>query len=179
MKLSLFFALAVLILLVAGVSYGSWRLYQGHISTDLRRTLIAAADPTSSNTDVHAYLRRARLQIRTNRDAEVFGKLATSVQLRDIVLQHELQVSKRSLEEANEFSNSDCGQVGSLDIKELEAARGRALMERCSKEQAVEKAESDSLRAQMALDQRNIERAQSLLREFRNELGLPMVSDQH
>ena len=179
MKVSPPLASAVLILLVAGVSYGGWRIYQGHLSGDLRRTLIAAADPTASNADIHAYLRRARLQVRTDRDAEVFGKLATSVQLRDIVLQHELLVSQRSLDEANKSANSVCGQLGRLGIKELESPRGHALLEECGKEQAVEKAQSDSLQKQMALDQENMERAQSLLKEFRNELGLPAAGSRN
>jgi hypothetical protein len=53
------------------------------LSTDLKQTLLAAADPTSTNADVRSYIRTARLQVRTQKDHTVFDKLVKFVELLD------------------------------------------------------------------------------------------------
>lgn len=53
------------------------------LSADLKQTLLAAADPTSTDADVRSYIRTARLQVRTKRDHTVFDKLVRYVALLD------------------------------------------------------------------------------------------------
>ncbi len=178
MKVKSLFAMVVLALTLSGIAYGAFRLYERHLSNGLRRTLLAAADATASNADIHAYLRRARLQIRTERDAEVFGKLATAVQLSDSARQHERLNLQNLSGNANQLENSPCMQMGRLTMKEMMSPRGHALTEKCSLQNVADKAELDSAKAQDATDQKNRERAQALFREFRNDLGLPPIEKQ-
>jgi hypothetical protein len=175
MKMKLLLVLVVLVLLLSGVSYGGWRLYQRHLSSDLRRTLIAAADPTASDADLQAYLHRARLQVRTERDAEIFGKIATAVQLNDTVRKQVLLNAQRMVDIASRDlnENSACRQMLRLGVKEMMSSRAQVLREQCEKQQAVEKAEQESEQAQQATYQKEMDRARTLFRDFRNELGLP------
>jgi len=62
--------------------FGGYELYEKrYLSSDLRRTLTAAMDPAATNGDIMAYVRDARLQIRTMKDAAVFQKFEECVQL--------------------------------------------------------------------------------------------------
>jgi len=67
------------ILITAG--FGGWHLYQNHLSSDLKRTLIAGVDPNANEADVHVYIRDARLQVRTKKDQTTFDKLVRVMQL--------------------------------------------------------------------------------------------------
>jgi peptidoglycan hydrolase-like protein with peptidoglycan-binding domain len=53
------------------------------LSADLKQTLLAAADPTSTDADVRSYIRTARMQVRTQKDHTVFDKLVKYVALLD------------------------------------------------------------------------------------------------
>jgi hypothetical protein len=62
--------------------FGGYVLYQRHyLSSDIRRSLTAAMDPTATESDVLTYIRDARLQVRTERDRETLEKFETCVQL--------------------------------------------------------------------------------------------------
>lgn len=52
-----------------------------YLSSDLKRTLIAAMDPAVTENDIMAYIHEARLQVRTRKDAEVLQKFQTAIQL--------------------------------------------------------------------------------------------------
>ena len=138
------------------------------------------ADPTASDADLHAYLRRGRLQVRTERDAEVFGKIATSVQLHDTVRKQLLLDAQRMNNFATQDldKNSACRQMIGLGVKELTSTRAQVLREKCEKQQAAERADLESDQAQQAINQKNMDRAQVLFREFRIELGLPPIENQ-
>jgi len=62
--------------------FGGYRVYDRHyLSSDLKRTLVAAVDPSASENDLVAYIRDARLQVRTTRDREVFTSFQDSYRL--------------------------------------------------------------------------------------------------
>jgi hypothetical protein len=56
-------------------------LYQRHLSSDLKRTLVAAMDPHCSVADVQQYLHAARPLVRTKRDAEVLAQMEHAFEL--------------------------------------------------------------------------------------------------
>jgi hypothetical protein len=63
-------------------SFGGYQLYQRHhLSSDLKRTLTAAMDSSATEEDVSTYLRDARLQVRTRKDAEILQKFQKAVHL--------------------------------------------------------------------------------------------------
>jgi capsule polysaccharide export protein KpsE/RkpR len=58
--------------------FGGYQLYQWrYLSSDIKRTLTAAMDPLASENDVMAYVRDARLQVHTQKDAEILEKVET------------------------------------------------------------------------------------------------------
>jgi hypothetical protein len=73
-----------LLLVIIGLAcFGSYRLYQRrYLSSDIKRTLKAAVDPAATEADVMAYIRDARLQVHTEKDAEVLQNFETCVQLK-------------------------------------------------------------------------------------------------
>ncbi len=172
--------LPVSILLMSGVTYGGWRLYQRHLSSDLRGTLVAAADPTASDAELHAYLRRARFQVRTERDAEIFGKIATAVQLsdggRELVLLDARRMANFASWDLKE--SSACRQLAGTGVKELTSPKALVKKKQCEKQLAAENAERQWEQAQKAIYQKNMVREQALFKDFRNELGLPPVENQ-
>ncbi len=77
-------------------------LYQHHLSSDLKRTLVAAMDPHCSVADVQQYLHAARPLVRTKRDAEVlaqtqeaFEMAADAQQTAQFLQQNPLQMLKQ------------------------------------------------------------------------------------
>jgi hypothetical protein len=71
-----------LIALAVCGSFGGYELYQRHhLSSDIKRTLTAAMDPSASEADVLTYIRDARLQVHTKKDADLSQKFQTCVQL--------------------------------------------------------------------------------------------------
>jgi predicted Zn-dependent protease len=67
--------------LIIGAGIGIYRHYQAnHISSDLRRTLTAAVDPRCSMNDELTYLRDARAQVRSLRDAQLEDYLQSAVE---------------------------------------------------------------------------------------------------
>jgi len=68
-----------LILLVAA-GFGAYHLYDTrYLTPTLKRTLTAAMDSSASRFDILSYLRDARLQVRTKRDAEVLKMFQDAV----------------------------------------------------------------------------------------------------
>jgi hypothetical protein len=51
------------------------------VSSDFKRVMTAAVDPTSTVADVRAYIRDARIQIRTTQDSLLFAKLLLATDL--------------------------------------------------------------------------------------------------
>jgi hypothetical protein len=49
------------------------------VSPDFKRVMTAAVDPTSTVADVRAYIRDARIQIRTAQDSFLFAKLLMGI----------------------------------------------------------------------------------------------------
>ena len=58
---------------IVGVLVGYQEYDKRYISSDLRRTLTAAVDVTASQADIESYIRTARLQVRTKKDAALLG----------------------------------------------------------------------------------------------------------
>lgn len=73
--------LVILVVVGLGSFGGYWFYEQHHISSDLKRTILAALDSHSTENDFHVYMREARLQVRTRRDAIVLAKLENAAEL--------------------------------------------------------------------------------------------------
>ncbi len=70
-----FFIGLLIVVVLSGTAVVGWSYYQNSVSWDLRRTLTTAARPDCSLDDISAYVRTARLQVRTRRDKELEGEL--------------------------------------------------------------------------------------------------------
>jgi hypothetical protein len=79
------FVLAYVIILLATAGYGGWCILQSTLSIDLKRTLTATADPSSSEVDVHVCIRDARLLVRAAEDRLVLNKLVAVLDIKDNV----------------------------------------------------------------------------------------------
>jgi hypothetical protein len=71
------------LVVLTAVCYGSFRLYENHLSSTLKRTLLASMDSSASENDIRSYLRDARLQVRTQKDAVVLQELEDAVNCAD------------------------------------------------------------------------------------------------
>ena len=61
----------VLAVILVGGCFGGYQLYQRHyLSSGMKRTLTAAMDPSATESDIRTYIRDARLQVHTSRDAK-------------------------------------------------------------------------------------------------------------
>lgn len=71
----------ILALLAVGGFFG-YRWYDAHhISSDLRRILLAVMDSNATDADRAQYMREARLTIRTHKDEIVLGELEQAVHI--------------------------------------------------------------------------------------------------
>lgn len=81
------------------------------LSADLKQTLLAAADPTSTDADVRSYIRTARVQVRTQRDRTVFDKLVKFVELQDDIAKQDESLGQLS------FSFEACSEYMVEDFR--------------------------------------------------------------
>ncbi len=81
------------------------------LSADLKQTLLAAADPTSTDADVRSYIRTARVQVRTQKDHIVFDKLVKYVALLDDASEQD------RLQEQLSYSFQDCSEYIVKDFR--------------------------------------------------------------
>ena len=74
MKRGIVIGLVCLVLLgLAGALVGR-RWYENHPSAQFKRTILAMLDPTAKPSDIMAYLREARLAVRTRKDSDILAK---------------------------------------------------------------------------------------------------------
>ena len=157
-------AIICLLLLVAS-SYGGRRLYEHHLSSDLRQTLVAAADPSASLDDVQAYVRDGRLQVRTERDRAELAKLVKLVQLQED--SEQLFVNLKG-----DIAGGPCPQLEQLeqleqlDSSEVTSSYGRNLATECKDNMRLLEEEQK----QVNNDTKEFNR---LFGELRADLGLP------
>jgi hypothetical protein len=81
------------------------------LSPDLKQTLLAAADPTSTDADVRSYIRTARVQVRTQKDHAVFDKLVKFVELQDDITKQDEALGQLS------YSFQDCSEYMVKDFR--------------------------------------------------------------
>lgn len=149
----------------------------------MKRTLTAAMDPAASEGDILAYIRDARLQIETKKDAEVLQKFQMVVQLTkdsseiNSRLFSEAMRSLESMASGDEYSTFD--RLVNLRSqhkpvpKDLEAQMDQALADveaRHKHEKEINDGEE-----KRAKDEANT--AKDLYKEVRLELGLPPLPD--
>jgi hypothetical protein len=76
MKRTTVLAMTLVGLALMGVALvGGYRVYQQHISSDVRAAVLAAVGDNATEADIVVYLRAAKLASRTKRDAEVVDLL--------------------------------------------------------------------------------------------------------
>jgi len=66
---------------IAALAVEGYRAYQAHVSSDLRKTLTAALDPTTRVGDIRTYQRKARLDVHTKKDRDLDAKFERLVAL--------------------------------------------------------------------------------------------------
>ena len=82
---------------------------EDQLSADLKQTLLASADPTSTTADVRVYIRTARVQIRTKKDREVFDKLVRYVELLDDADKQDAYLHSVT------YAFEDCAEYAAMD----------------------------------------------------------------
>jgi len=167
MNKSLKVAIFAILIAVVGLScIGGYQLYQRrYLSPDLKRTLTAALDPSATEGDILVYIRDARLQVRTNKDAEVLQKFQTCIRL-----------AKDASELNNQVFQETLSSIGDgLKCIGLPHSTQREIDDilRCDKEQLAETKRKQELHSAMdARAKSEGSAAKTLYGEVRMELGL-------
>lgn len=115
-----FFALLTTIglLALAAAIYTSYDRH--HLSTDLKQTLVEAAYPSNTFDQIDAYLHEARLQIRTQKDREVYGKFYEAVRIAEnIETPPQSKNSEESEQEAKNLYTEVRGDLGLTQFKSI------------------------------------------------------------
>jgi hypothetical protein len=170
--------LFVLVILLVAASYGGFQLYERHLSSNLKRTLVAALDQSATDADILVYVREARLQVRTEKDKATLSKLEKMLQLaqdaQEIEQRHWQKLTQRQEEMTmalgpyGDKSNYPCWMIEKVTGAAKESFR-KACQDQVEKNNAEEKAMNDENQtAQKARDN-----AQKLNGELHADLGLP------
>lgn len=180
-KLTIFGVLIVAI--IAGGFY-AYQFYQGHhLSSDLRRTLTAGMDPSATEADEHVYIRDARLQIRTRKDAMVLNQFETCFRLfkdaeetNSRLLNDSLQSLHNLTSDNNDFNRliemrSEYWREHVPVPKDLQARIDQFVVD----EKARHKQEDEVAQAERKRVDEEEATARKLYTELRSELGLPPV----
>jgi hypothetical protein len=172
----------VLAIVLAGGCFGGYQLYQRrYLSSNMKRTLTAAMDPSATESDIRTYIRDARLQIHTRKDAEILQKFQTVVQL----AKNSTETNTRLFNEAMHSLGSYREDYSTFDKlvelrseywrshipvpKSLQAQMDQALADvKARHKQELEIHDAEQKRAD---DEGNI--AKKLYGELRSELGVP------
>ncbi len=148
-----------LLAILGGCALGAWRIYERHLSADLRRTLMAAADPDCSEADLRAYIREARLQRRTEKDRAVVEELEQAVAL----------AADAEQQDAEYWQDWRAGMQESLGPVDVPQAEWDAHLRR-------EKADDAAADKALQLEKSDAVAAKQFFAKFRADLGLPPLA---
>jgi hypothetical protein len=176
-------SVGIVAVLLSGVSFAAYKVYDNiHISSDLKRVLIAANDKLNSDADIKAYVHQAKPLIKTKRDQEVEGKFQEAVSLAE----SSTEISNRLMEEtlssiSEKTDECDKSFYDLIDLENRYRADGIRVpqdlvdeIHQANKEvkpcieRRDQQREADEKAAKEQLKQ-----ARKLLGEVRSELGLP------
>jgi hypothetical protein len=156
-----------------------------YLSSDLKRTLTAAMDDTSTQSDLAEYIRIARLQVRTGRDAGVLKKFQQSFQLAKDSSEIQSRHFSEALKSIGSISSRDSNVDKLIDIqseylksripvpKSLTDQIEQAIKD--EKEQRKRDEEINDMEDKRAEDERK--QARALYIEVRGILGLPPLQN--
>lgn len=165
-------------LLLVAASYGGFRLYECHLSSDLKRTLVAALDQSATDTDILVYVRDARLQVRTEKDKTTFSKLEKILQLaqnaQEIEQRHWQELTQRQEEMTRALGPyGDKSNYPCFRIRNAIGAAKESFQKACQDQIEKYKEEEKAMNNENETAQKAREDAQKLNGERRADLGLP------
>ncbi len=174
-SISVVFGLCILIL-------GGSHLYQRHLSSDLKREIIACFDPSGTDNDAQRYIHDARLLVRTRKDAEVLSKLERAADM----ARHSGAVRQGHLSQTQEDITAMI--MGTDNTSKLIKIRSEYLQRHAGVPQELE----NSIRDSMASDKEATARGEQewkdaveegkqalkLAQEVRADVGLPPLPEQ-
>jgi hypothetical protein len=175
---------AVMLILVGGAGAGGYYFYNTRcLSSDLRRTLTAAMDPSASENDILAYLRDARLQVRTKKDTEVLKKFQGAIDNAQSAQEIRNRQWQKTLDSMRNMNNTPADK--------LSAIAGQYRQENLPVPEALSKEIHDAYEEQIKQIQSDREEdkgesqladleeatARKLIGELRATLGLPPLKE--
>jgi len=177
--------IGVLLFLAIGLlCFRAYETYEWHyLSSGLKRTLGAGMDSTATQSDIASYMRDARLQVRTKRDAQVLQKFEECLRQINEVAEIEQGHFDETLKSIKSRGSGDPYLQSLLDtkLKYLQAHRAvpDSVQADIDREVAFEKQDKkyEDEKYQREEDRAKSERvsAPELYRELRVDLELPPV----
>ena len=171
---------AVLVLLM-GMGY--WFYEEDYLSPTLRRTLIEAANPSTSSAERELYLRKALRQVHTKRDWKDFAKLQTAARNTQLAEQTQQRMSKRLTDDLSSLAGESHNEQLILFMEQayqkshrtlpasLQADIAQTFRER---QQAQLQQRAAEAQDRKLYDQQHADALRGM-RELRNDLGLPVT----
>jgi hypothetical protein len=164
--------------------FGGYQLYQRrYLSSDLKRTLIAAMDPAVTENDIVAYLHDARLQVRTRKDAEILQKFETTIQFAKDASEINNRLFNERMKSIDDMTsrNTHFDKLVAIaqDYQKSGIVIPKDLLAQIHQARIDDKAEHDQQRSRWDADEQRAKDeatgAKKLYGEVRSELGLPPV----
>lgn len=148
-----------------------YHLYQRHLSSNLKRTLVAAMDPHCSIADVQQYLHAARPLVRTKRDAEVLAQTQKAFEMAVAAQQTMDEYRQYTLRNLN-----DTLQDATNKLEEYQGMSAAQVKEAIKEDEQIEK-EKKQLSDEWDRDNDDAVKEQAeagkLFNQVRAELGMP------
>jgi len=168
----------IFLVLLAGLGYAGYRHYdRTRLSSGLRQTLIAAVDPSSTDSDVLIDLGNARSQIYTTRDAEVEARFERVLQLAQIASDANQRIRARSKAASAASANLDkyLAMQKQYQLRNMEVPQNlKDYIQRAAQKQKEAQQKLDpTLELDRKLAEDDSAEARNLLQQLRGDLGLP------
>jgi hypothetical protein len=160
------------------LGYAGYRHYdRTRLSSGLRQTLIAAVDPSSTDSDVLIDLGNARSQIYTTRDAEVEARFERVLQLAQIASDANQRIRARSKAASAASANLDkyLAMQKQYQLRNMEVPQNlKDYIQRAAQKQKEAQQKLDpTLELDRKLAEDDSAEARNLLQQLRGDLGLP------
>ena len=179
-KRTLLIVLGSVLVFVSAVA-GFLGYQQTHLSRELRRTLVEAANPVTSPEERELYLRKALREVHTRRDWKEFAKLQTAAHDAQLAEQTQQRMSDRLTDDLSSLAEKSHNEQLILFMEQayqkshqaLPASLQSDIAQTFSEQQQVQQKQRFAEAQDRRLYDQQHADATRLMRELRSDLGLP------